>query len=185
MRKPIQTDLFSKKSKSYGGSLQTTRKGRSYARPISTTQSMHLVLRSSQAIGDLSFKKPSNAKEIQRILSQFALKYGIKIISLANVGTHLHFHLKISKRQGYFRFIRAVTSAIAIQIMGHPRWSQKQSGQNSNKKFWDYRPFTRVLSSYREFLTLNDYIQINQLEGLGLSRIHAHWLVNKQHPLVC
>lgn len=185
-RRGAQTDFFAKNSKSYGGLLLKTRKGRRHARPISTTQSMHLVLRSSQAIGARSFTKPAHAREIRKIIDKFAQKYGIQIQSLANVGNHLHFQLKIAKRQGYYRFIRAITAAIAMQITGRNRWTvSKMEKAERQKKFWDYRPFSRILTGWKDFLTVKDYLQINQLEGLGLSRTEARWLVHKRHPLVC
>jgi putative transposase len=182
-RGALQTDFFAKNSKSYGGTLLKTRQGRRHARPISTTQSMHLVLRSSQAIGEKSFTRPSHAREIKKIIDRFALKYGVRIHSLANVGTHLHFQIRFSKRQGYYRFIRAITAAIAMLITGRNRWTVKKN--DLPKKFWDYRPFSRILTGLRDFLSVKDYIQINQLEGLGVSRPQARWLVHKKHPLVC
>ncbi len=182
----LQTDFFAKNSKSYGGTLLKTRKGRRHARPISTTQSMHLVLRSSQAISEKSFTRPSHAREIKKIIDKFALKYGVRIQSLANVGTHLHFQLQFTKRQGYYRFIRAITAAIAMLITGRNRWTVARLKKNSEpKKFWDYRPFSRILTGLRDFLSVKDYIQINQLEGLGVPRTQARWLVHKKHPLVC
>lgn len=183
--KSAQTDLFPKKSSSYGGVLMKKRKGRIGARPLSTTQSMHLVLRSTKAIGEKSFKTNKNSKKIQTIIDTFARKYGIQILSLANAGNHLHFHLKITKRAGYVRFIRAITSAIAMYITGINRWTAKDKNPETlsqtfnplNKKFWDYRPFTRIVIGKQDFLNMKDYIQINQLEGLGIKRIFAKVMI--------
>lgn len=45
-------------------------------------------------------------------------------------------------------------------------------------KFWDYRPFTRVIEGgRREYLAVADYILVNRLEGLGVDRIRAETLV--------
>ncbi len=197
---PHQIDMFKKASKSYGGTLLNTRKGRSHGRPLSTLQSMHLVLRSSLAKNDRSFKNPRNAREIQKIIAKFSSKYGVKVLSLANVGTHLHFHIKLGHRLSYYKFIRAITSAIAMHVSGRNRWtveaaaseiasSQTASTEKSKmlppQKFWDYRPFTRIISGLRDFLTVHDYVQINQLEGLGVPRSQARWLIAKKHPLIC
>jgi hypothetical protein len=43
-------------------------------------------------------------------------------------------------------------------------------------RFWDYRPFTRVVESFRAYLNLRDYLLINELEGQGCERVHA-WFV--------
>lgn len=182
-RSKEQLDMFEKKSKSYGGTLLNTRKGRSHARPLSTSQSMHLVLRSSHAKEKQSFRAPRNAREIQKIISKFSQRYGVQVLSLANVGTHLHFHIKLGNRFGYFKFIRAVTSAIAMHVSGKNRWTVGNS--QLKQKFWDYRPFTRIITGLRDFLTVQDYVQVNQLEGLGVPRSQARWLIAKKHPLIC
>src|SRR5437868_5410941 len=105
-----QIELLKKQKKSYGGELLKTRKGRSGPRPLDTRNSMHLVLRSSKAKGDWSFTRPKNAAMIKLITNKFAAKYGVKIYSAANVGNHLHFHIKLSNRHTYRPFIRAITA---------------------------------------------------------------------------
>ncbi len=34
-------------------------------------------------------------------------------------------------------------------------------------KLWKYRPFTRVVKSYRAYKTVRDYIQLNEKEAIG------------------
>ncbi len=170
--KQKQTEFFKKQTKAYGGSLLKTRKGRSQGRPLDTKNTMHLILKSSQAKGEWSFKKPENDKNIRNIIEKFSVKYGVKILSLANVGNHLHFHLKLNNRYTYRAFIRALTSAIAMAVTKASRIKPL------SKKFWDYRPFTRVIVGFRTLLTLKDYIFINQLEGIGHSRTEARWILN-------
>jgi len=58
-----------------------------------------------------------------------------------------------------------------MQVTGYSRWQKAPKGF----RFWDYRPFSRVLCSFKEFLTLKNYIQINQLEGLGYTRSEAKY----------
>jgi REP element-mobilizing transposase RayT len=132
---------------------------------------MHLVLRSSKAKGPLSFASESHRKKIDRILRRFAKKYGVRILSYANVGNHLHFHLKLSNRYLYTPFIRALTGSIAMAVTKTSRWKP------GKYKFWDYRPFTRVIRSFKAFLNMKDYIRINELEGFGYAREQASFLV--------
>lgn len=179
--KNVQLSLLQLGQKSYGGTLLNTRKGRNGGRPLSTKDSIHMVLRSSQAVGAQSFKAPKNAKKIRNILQKFSFKYGVQILTIANVGNHLHFHIKISSRRTYFCFIRAITSAIAIAVSNSHRWNKNKN----NKKFWDYRPFTRVVVGFKNYLRTQDYIAINQLEGLGCHRIQAYLLVAKTQELLC
>ena len=169
-----QIELLKKQNKSYGGELLKTRKGRSGPRPLSTKDSMHLVLRSSKAIGERSFRRPGHAAKIRKIVDKFACKHGVRILSMANVGNHLHFHIKLTNRFTYRPFIRAITAAIAMAVTGVSRWNRLKN--NTKEKFWDYRPFTRVVQSYRALLNLRDYIQINKLEGYGLKIDEARYL---------
>ena len=109
----------------------------------------------------------------------------MKILSLANVGNHLHLHLKLSHRATYAPFIRAVTGAIAIAVSGRSRWRAVVTAGKAVKRklhFWDYRPFTRVVVGFRAFLSLKDYILINQLEGQGYFRHEARMLIRARGP---
>lgn len=135
-----------------------TRAGRRGPRPLDTKNSIHLVLRSSKAKQQWSFLRQDNKHKIQMIINKFAHKYGVQILSLANVGNHLHFHIKLTTRFGYKPFIRAITSAIAIAITKRSRWNK------INVKFWDYRPFTRIVFGRGGLKRIQDYIKINQLQ---------------------
>lgn len=181
-----QLQLLKRSSLSYGGQLLNTRKGRAGGRPLSTKDSMHLVLRSSKAVGDWSFRSPKNKRAILRIIDKFAQKYAVKIQSMANVGNHLHLHIQLVRRDSYRPFIRAITGAIAIAVTGATRWQSGRrertavdSERDSAKlKFWDYRPFTRVVRGYRAVISLKNYIQINFWEGQGLERTEARTRVS-------
>jgi REP element-mobilizing transposase RayT len=154
--KPQKTD--------HGGDLKHPQKR---VRPLSTKDSIHLVLRSSKAKGKMSFYR--HKKDIDTILMTFADKYQIEIKSSANVGNHIHLHMKLFKRDTYKKFIRAVTAAIMMKITGFCRDRPKPT----NYKFWDQRPFTRVIGSFKDFQNLVDYIQTNVFEALGYSRLEA------------
>lgn len=169
-----QLKLLKSEPSAYGGSLLTTRKGRSRGRPLATKSSMHLVLRASKAKGAWSFRLPKNKRVIAAILEKFGKKYGVRVLSLANVGNHLHIHIQLTNRGTYKAFIRAVTAAIAMAVTGINRWTAKQKDKAKDKlRFWDRRPFTRIIVGFRAFLNLRDYVLVNQLEGLGIPRDQA------------
>lgn len=77
---------------------------------------MHLVLRSTQAVGEWSFRRQPEL--IKRLIYKDANKIGVKVHGIANVGNHLHLHVKLTHRFTYDRFIRALTGAIALAITG-------------------------------------------------------------------
>jgi REP element-mobilizing transposase RayT len=159
--------------KAYGGDLLKTRKGRSQSRPLDTKNTMHLILKSLKATGEWSFWKPKNKNEINRIIAKFSKKYGVKICSMANVGNHLHFQIKLSNRHTYDPFIRAITSAIAMAVTGASKINKFKL--EAKDRFWDRRPFTRVVKGYKAYLNLRDYIEINRLEGFGFQRSQARF----------
>lgn len=190
-----QLNLIPKMKSDYGGRLANTRAGRSHGRPLSTKNSMHLVLRSSQARGTKSFRHGQNRKKIRAIIEKFSQKYAIRLHSLANVGNHLHLHFQLTRRESYKPFIRAITSAIMMAVTGISRWTRTrdfdskatylkrsqevppQKQKKASTRFWDLRPFTRIVSSWTGFLKLSDYIAINQLEAVGHSRPSARFYV--------
>lgn len=168
-----QLELLKKQIRSYGGELLKTRKGRMHGRPLDTKNTMHLVLRSSKAMGKWSFQRAENKIGIQNIISKFSRKYGVTIRSLVNVGNHLHLEIKLSNRYTYAPFIRAITSAIAMAVTGVNRWNRSAN----REKFWDYRPFSRVVIGFKAVLGLKDYFKKNELEGFGLKRSEAVFIV--------
>jgi putative transposase len=175
-----QTSFLKPGSAAYGGVLLNTRKGRKHGRPLSTRESMHLVLRSSRAVGAWSFRAPRNDRKVRAFTQKFSKRYGVRVLKLANVGNHLHFHIQLGNRHLYRPFIRALTGAIALSVTeakkGEPL-KRDESGQTKTPRFWDYRPFTRIVRGYRALLTLRDYLEINELEGLGTPRTEARVLI--------
>ena len=159
-----QGKLLKTQKSDYGGDLMKRRKGRQGPRPLATRNSMHLVLRSSKARGEWSFRKLNNWRKIETLLGRFARRYGVKVLSYANVGNHLHFHIQLGNRFTYAPFIRALTGSIALVITGASR-VRKFEG-----RFWDYRPFTRIVFGRSGFLRLRDYVKINEMEGFGIRR---------------
>ena len=147
-----------KQRATHGGSLKNPQK---HKRPLGFRTRNHFVLRSSKAKGAWSFRR--HKFEIAQILKKFARKHHIGLISYANVGNHIHLQLELSDRRNYRRFIRAICSAIATRVTGFSRWNNSPEGF----RFWDARPFSRVLSSWREVQILDRYIVKNIWQALG------------------
>ena len=157
----------------------TTRAGRKGSRPLATKNTMHFVLRSSKAKGAWSMARPQNRKKIDQIARKFAQKYGVRILSVANVGNHLHFHIQLTNLFTYKPFMRAISGAIAMAVTGVNRWTKVNDG--TKLKFWDYRPFSRVIAGgMKAFLAVKDYVQINKLEGFGFKRDVAQIIVREE-----
>lgn len=163
----------------YGGDLLKTRRGRARARPLSASDSMHLVLRSSKARGEWSFTRKRNRTEIEAILQRFSKRHEVQVLRSGVVGNHLHLQVKLGHRRkyraNYNAFIRAVSAAIAMAVTGASRWQKLK--QEAKDRFWDRRPFTRIVQGVRQYVTLQRYIDLNQLEGFGYTRRWALYVL--------
>ena len=168
--KQLQFDQagFKKEKSDHGGSHKHPQKRK---RPLGFRSTNHLVLRSTKAVKKWSFKNFD--QEIQTILNAFSKKHHIQLLSWANVGNHLHLHFRVPSRKLYRKFIRAISSAIMMKVTGFNRWNPSPEGF----QFWDRRPFSRIVSTWAEFMNLKQYVQINRWEGCGIRRSVARDLV--------
>jgi len=131
-------------------------------RPMDSKKALHLVLKSSQAVGEKSFKSKKNEAKIWGIINKHAEKTGIKIYEYANGGNHLHLLLRAKYRDDYTAFIKTITGLIARMV------GNSQRGKPLNKKFWDARPFSRIVSfAKQEFKAIKTYLLRNTLEAIG------------------
>ena len=139
--------------KEFGGALlQGKRKS---VRPLSTKQPIHVVLKSTHS-------RPfhPNSRKLEKLFRTQALKYGLKIYDLALNWSHIHALITIPSRQAYQAFIRTLTAAL-VKLLSNTLGK-------SLKGLFDLRPFTRILSWGREFTSVRGYLELNQMEALGL-----------------
>ncbi len=130
-------------------------------RPISLKRPLHLVMRSSLAKGEYSFLKQKRAQQIKVLIERMAKLNGVKVYRMANSGNHLHLIVLPRSREAFHRFIRAISGLIARLTLGVER------GASQGVKFWDARPFTRILEWGRDYQAACRYVLQNTLEALG------------------
>ncbi|MGE0631502.1 MAG: transposase [Pseudobdellovibrionaceae bacterium] len=131
------------------------------ARPLSTKDAMHLVLRSSQAKGEKSFIHFSNRKRIERAVSKWTQRFGVKVFQFTNGGDHIHLLVKLKSRRSWNLFIRSLTSEITLITTGTNKLKALK------KRFWDQRPFTRVIEWKPGYQLSKDFV-VRKLIALGL-----------------
>ncbi len=139
-----------KTSTSFGGDLLKDKKNRT-ARPISSKKYMHLVLKSSHMKAELSLFKTENATLFKGILNKYAGKYFVVIVRFKLVGNHVHILFKVKSAKLYKDFIRSLTGQFAQKMI--ERFKPKL------KKFFDERPFTRVVEFGRDYIRVISYIE--------------------------
>jgi len=129
---------------------------------MDSKKALHLVLKSSQAVGEKSFGNEKFEAKIWDIISHHAEKTGIKIYEYANAGNHLHLLMRAKHRADYTAFIRIITGLIA-RLVGN-----SERGNPLKKKFWDARPFSRIVGfAKQEFKAIKTYLMRNTLEAIG------------------
>ncbi len=147
--------------RNFGGSLLKKSHAKT-ARPFSSKETLHLVFRSTMATGKNSLLHPFNARKVEKIILKQAYKWGIKIYELANVGNHIHLLVLAKERRLFKAFIRAVTGLIARFVL------RAERGRAKNVKFWDQRPFSRIVAWKKDFDLVKKYVIQNYNEAMGL-----------------
>ncbi len=160
--------------KAYGGELRKKAKYRGHRPLVFRSGTVHLCLRSTKAVGRHSFLSHSLKKPVENFVRSFSSRKGVQILSYANVGNHLHLHVKLINNTLYRAWIRGLSSGLAMLAMGLEGFKKLRE---QGKKFWDQRPYSRVIQSFKHFLTTKAYIEINILEGMGMSRKQAELMV--------
>lgn len=107
-----------KKQLAFGGSLLKNSHAK-VARPLSSKEALHIVLRSEIAQGKLSLLK--HERVIKNTLKKMGETHGVKVYRVANAGDHLHVLVRFTKRRGLQNFLRGSTGLIARKVLGRER----------------------------------------------------------------
>jgi REP element-mobilizing transposase RayT len=142
----------------FGGSLLKNSHAKT-ARPFKKNLPIHIVLRSSKARGKQSLL--NCAPWVAQQLKTIAKKTGVKLERFENVGNHIHILLRATRRQSLRAFLRGITSTIARKITGAKR------GNELKEKFWDARPFSRLIKGFKAYRIAQDYLNKNRIEAIG------------------
>lgn len=165
-RKSKQLSLIPSQSqsrlKSFGGDFNQGK--RQTARPISTQRPMHVVIKSTKAVGRLSFS--IHQRHLDQSLRKTSMKWGVQIRKAAWVRNHVHLILQFGSRTQYQGWIREFTAAIVHVLKAR---NQKYSDLiNQLTQFFDHRPFSRIVEWGKDFKNALEYLTLNQLEAFGL-----------------
>jgi hypothetical protein len=123
-------------------------------------------MRSRFAVGKNSFRQKHLADGIFAIVQKQCERFNVRLYQYGNGGNHLHLMVMPRSRRGYCGFIRSVTGLIARLTLRTERSRPK------NLKFWDARPFSRVVIWGRDFRQLSQYLVQNTLEAFGFIEHH-------------
>lgn len=169
----------------FGGSLLKKSHAK-IARPLSSKQALHIVLKSETAKGERSFLKKERL--LQNLILKQGRRHGVKVYKVSNGGTNLQLLVRFTKRRGLQNFLRSICGLIARKTLQSERGRNLSPRKNTSSppseclgKFWDQRPFTRIVNWGKDFASVRNYLNINLLEALGfVSRKHVASLDSKE-----
>jgi REP element-mobilizing transposase RayT len=177
MKKSKHLTMFKAEPRFFGGQLlQGRRRG---LRPLSSKEATHLIIRSVWAVGRHSLLRRENKAEIEKLVAIFSHRFGVKVYRFAIASNHVHLVIRPTARSLYNKFIRALSGKIASHVMrgqsfekfkrllGGEGGQAQAETQGIGQRFWQFRPFTRVLFWGRDFKQACGYVTQNTLEALG------------------
>ncbi len=141
--------------KEFGGGLRPEK--RKVARPFHPKLALHLVLKSSNAVGALSLLHPGHCKRVNVLITETAKKYRVRLFRFSNSGNHLHLLAKFPDRITLRGFLRELAGQIARLIT--------RAKKTQPERFWSELPYSRIVDEGRSFLNTDSYVIRNQIEA--------------------
>lgn len=150
-----QLSLFREKHiGEHGGQLQLNK--RKSRRPLAKNKPVHLILKSQAVLQIGGFK--TQEKILNSILFKYSQTYHIKIYEKAICSNHIHICLQSQNPDSLKNFLRTITGQIAFQI-------KQKFPKFKDKKFWESRPYTKVIGWGQQLDNVLNYIEKNRLEA--------------------
>lgn len=157
----------------HGGKLRNQRSGRR-VRPLACKESLHVVFKiNKDALKQLSLRSIQTQRLVNSLILKYSKKFFIKIEQISIQNDHIHLLIRTSKRSLFHYFFRVVAGQMAQQLkkeglISKTNVTDTQKNPLRKLKLWKYRPFTRIVKSYKAYKVVKDYIQLNIKEAQGL-----------------
>lgn len=131
-------------------------------RPLYSGKALHVVLKSAACAGVFKFTNLQVRLRVEVIVKDWAKKKKITLYKVAIVSNHIHLLLRVKQRELYIEFIRALSSDLASKMK---KWAKKLNIKYN--KFWENRPYSRIVHFGKHFQQCLGYLEKNTLEALG------------------
>jgi len=180
-----QLDLFLQNKKVlkayFGGSgLKSHPK---VARPISTKDLMHVVLKSKQAKGPSSFLRIE--REIISLAQRLGVRLNVKLSDIVVMSNHIHIALRVRQRRAFNGCLRALSGLVVRKLLKNEGSVPSERGSLINSpsmwdgtinSFFSGRPSSRIVASGRKsWIAIARYFELNRLEKLGFSKSESRY----------
>lgn len=146
-------------------------------RPMDSRLPLHVCMRSSMARGARTMQG-RNRVRVAAIVARVSKRFHVRVVKFANVGNHLHLVVRLPgrgqvSRDQYAAWIRTLMALLAREVGGARRGSPLMNERGERAKFWDSKPFTRIVRGLRGYRVMDRYTLKNQLEAQGFGRDFA------------
>ena len=124
----------------------------------------------------LNFRSPRVYKLVHRVIKRYSKRFHVKIEQCSVNFDHIHMNIRIPRRAMSHYFLRVVAGQIAQELQNSQLLREVtdtpkvKAGIVAKRlmKLWLVRPFTRVVHGWRAYITLRNYIQLNEREVNGV-----------------
>lgn len=161
---PLLPGFDLKEQRSFGGATLKSHPKTQRALPLD--RPIHLIMRSKYAVGPRSFRQPHLAEKVFHIIKRQCERFNVRLYEYGNGGNHIHLMLIPRSRRGYKGFIRAISGLIARATL------KAEKSRPKRLRFWDARPYSRLVTWGRDFQQLKQYLVQNTLEAFGFIEPH-------------
>jgi REP element-mobilizing transposase RayT len=152
------------KKREHGGSR--SRGKRKTRRPLTTRQSLHVVLKSQRAKGRRALIR--HARYIRTRIQTAARKFNVRVYGKAIHFNHIHLQVRGTTLIGLQNFFRVVAGHIAQHVLRELPLGKDEikSVVSTQRRFWEDLLYSRIVSWGREFKRVQAYIgkNIRQVE---------------------
>lgn len=156
----------------HGGTLRNQRAGRGQ-RPLSTKESLHVVFKvDKNKLRSKTLRSTKSFNVVQKIITRYAKRFYVQLEQVSIQNDHCHLLVRTKRRSSFHHFFRVVAGQIAQifekeDLLSAVTDTSKAWVKKKGTELWLYRPFSRVIRGYKSYVTVRNYIQLNEKEILG------------------
>ncbi|WP_413582190.1 transposase [Bdellovibrio sp. HCB288] len=144
----------------HGGTLRNSSFGRG-ARPLSGKDPIHLVFKVNIKAVKGGLRSSKNFNLMTLLLKRYSYKFFVKVEQFSIQRDHIHLLIRGGRRSQIQSFLRVVAGQFAQRLTDTP------NTKNDGPRVWKHRPYTRVVKGHRAWVTVRNYIQLNECEAKG------------------
>lgn len=161
-----------------GGDLRKTRQGRKH-RFTSRKHPLHVVFKANRfSPAFVGLRNPRHYREICLVMRRYSKKFKVRVAQFSIQADHIHCLIRAKNRKNFLHFLRVFAGQVAQKNWN--RWDPSTSRRRAKTKaarryhqaqlrerFWQDRPYTRIVFGEKAIRIVRNYIQLNEKEATG------------------